>query len=317
MELTNKKILITGGAGAIGSRLCEGLIDRGCTDITVLDDLSSGFIDNLPEEGVEFIEGSIVNDTVLDQIFSRGIEVVFHLAAHFANQNSVEHPEEDLLVNGMGTLKLLEYAAKYKVQKFVYASSSCVYGNQEGELTEDMTDLKGDTPYAITKLLGEKYCLFFHDYHHVPVTILRYFNSFGRGERPGKYRNVIPNFIATALQGESLLITGDGTETRTFTHIDDVVEGTILSAESEKTAGNIYNIGSAKEVRTNDLALLINTLTKNTAPIRFTERRPWDTITRRRANIDKAQREFGYEAPHSLEEGIAETIEWFKSKKIV
>ncbi len=317
MELKDKNILITGGAGAIGSRLCEALLDRGCAHIFVLDDLSSGYIDNIPEKNVEFIKGSILDTAVLDAIFFRGIDVIFHLAAHFANQNSVDNPEEDLLVNGMGTLKMLEYAQKFKVQKFLYSSSSCVYGNSVVQLKETATDLHCDTPYAITKLLGEQYCLFFHTYYKLPVVILRYFNSFGRGERPGKYRNVIPNFVADALQGKSLIITGDGNETRAFTHITDIVLGTLLSAESDISSGKIYNIGSTVEVTITDLAETVNRLTGNSAPVVYSARRSWDTITRRCANIDKAKNELGYTVHHSLEDGIIETIQWFKNNNIV
>ncbi|MGC9345764.1 MAG: NAD-dependent epimerase/dehydratase family protein, partial [Candidatus Bathyarchaeales archaeon] len=200
-----KRILVTGGCGCIGSNLVKALLGAEPERIVVLD------------------------DERMKRVFSFKPDYVFHLAAHFANQNSVDHPETDLLVNGLGTLKTLEYANLVGVEKFVFASSGCsVYGSQAPlPLKEDFVSLHLDTPYQINKLVGELYCNYFHDYYGLPVAIARYFNVYGPGEVPGKYRNVIPNFIWWALHKQPLPITGSGEETRDFTFVEDIVDGTL------------------------------------------------------------------------------------------
>ena len=206
-EYKGKAILVTGGAGAIGSNLTKALIKTEAAKIVVLDDLSSSERWNVPDApNVIFIHGSVLDEEILKRAFSNKIDFVFHLAAHFANQNSVDNPETDLMVNGLGTLKVLQHSHLYKVKKFIFASSGCsVYGSQAPlPLKEDFVSLHLDTPYQITKLLGELYCNFFYNYYGLPVAIARYFNVYGPGEIPGKYRNVIPNFIWWALHKKSL-----------------------------------------------------------------------------------------------------------------
>ena len=211
MDLRDKIVLVTGGAGAVGSVLTRLLIERDCKKIIILDNLSSGFEANIPKSSkILFINGDVADDTVLAKVFSESIDVVFHLAANFANQNSVDNPTLDLHTNGQGTLKIFMQSQKHDVKLVVYVSSSCVYGGKQGELHEDDINFELDTPYAITKLLGEKYATYFHEIQRLDIVILRYFNSYGPGERPGKYRNVIPNWIAMALNNESLVITGTG-----------------------------------------------------------------------------------------------------------
>ena len=193
-----KRILVTGGAGCIGSNLVQALIKANVEKVIVLDDFSSSPRWNLPNHPEIFIvNGSILIEENLKRAFSERPHYVFHLAAHFANQNSVDHPETDLMVNGLGTLKVLQYSHLAGVEKFVFASSGCsVYGSQAPlPLREDFVSLHLDTPYQIHKLLGELYCNYFHNYYGLPIAIARYFNVYGPGEVPGKYRNVIPNFI--------------------------------------------------------------------------------------------------------------------------
>ena len=155
-----KRVLVTGGAGAIGANLVRALLENDC-QVVVLDDLSSGRRDNLPEDsGLQFVHGSVTDAEALDQVFQRRYDVVFHLAALFANQNSVEHPEADLITNGLGTLKMLEWSRRAGVGRFVFASSSCVYGAKEGILREGSRRGPHQTPYAMTKSLGEDYYRF-------------------------------------------------------------------------------------------------------------------------------------------------------------
>lgn len=308
-----KTILITGGAGCIGSNLTQALIKAEAARIIVLDDLSAAEKWNVPvASNVAFVEGSILDEEVLKRAFSQKIDYVFHLAAHFANQNSVDSPETDLMVNGIGTLKVLEYAYLTKVVRFVFASSGCsVYGSQAPlPLKEDFVSLHLDTPYQITKLLGELYCNFFANYYGLPVAIARYFNVYGPGEIPGAYRNVIPNFIWWALHNKPLPITGTGEETRDFTFVEDIVDGTLRLGIIPEAVGDAFNLASETETRVIDIANLVNEITGNDKGVEFVSRRDWDKITRRRASIEKARKVLGYEPKMKMKDGIKRVYDW-------
>ena len=312
---SGKRILVTGGAGFIGSNLVKTLLRAEPEKIIVLDDLSSGYLWNLPrDERVYFLEGSILDDEMVKRCFSLKPQYVFHLAAHFANQNSIDHPETDLLVNAMGTLKMLEYANLVGVERFIYASSGCsVYGSQAPlPLREDFVSLHLDTPYQINKLVGELYCNFFHDYYGLPVAIARFFNVYGPGEVPGRYRNVIPNFMWWAMNGKPLPITGTGEETRDFTFVGDVLDGVLRMGVLEQAVGEAINLASGRETKIIDLANMINEITGNSAGIIFKQRRDWDRATRRRASIEKAKGLLGYEPKTDMRNGLKYVYEWFK-----
>ena len=306
-------VLLTGGAGCVGSNLTRALIKAGAARITVLDDLSSAEKWNIPvSPEVSFVQGSILDDEVMKRAFFHSPDYVFHLAAHFANQNSVDHPETDLDVNGKGTLKVLAYSHLARVRRVVFASSGCsVYGSQAPlPLTEDFVSLKLDTPYQITKLLGELYCNFYHNYYGLPVAIARYFNIYGPGEIPGAYRNVIPNFIFWGLNKKPLPITGTGEETRDFTFVEDIVQGTLLLGVVEEAVGDAFNLASETETKVIDIANIINELTGNDAGINYIPRRDWDKITRRRASIAKASKVLGYQPKTKIKEGIEAAYHW-------
>ena len=306
----NKAMLVTGGAGAIGCNLVKRLADSG-TKTVVIDNLSSGHRNNVTKsKNIVFIKGDIANNSDLKKVFSYNISAVFHLAANFANQNSVEHPKKDLRTNILGTLKLLEYAVMKKIDKFIYVSSSCVYGNKSSALKENFLDLKHDTPYSISKLTAEKYVSFFNDYYGLKTSILRYFNVYGPGEMPGKYRNVIPNFFYKAIKGESLTITGTGEETRDFTFVEEVVTATVKALETSGAVGEIFNIGSGVETNILTLANKINDIAGNKARIVFKKRRNWDNVLRRRADITKAKNVLGHKISVGLDEGLLETYKW-------
>jgi len=312
-EYKGKNILITGGAGCIGSNLTKALSGAGAAKITVLDDLSAAEKWNIPTApNVVFIPGGVLDEEVLKGVFSQKLEFVFHLAAHFANQNSVDNPETDLMVNGLGTLKVLQYSHLARVTRFVFASSGCsVYGSQAPlPLKEAFVSLHLDTPYQITKLLGELYCNFFYNYYGLPVAIARYFNVYGPGEIPGNYRNVIPNFIWWAIHGKPLPITGSGEETRDFTFVEDVVDGTLRLGVMPKAVGEAFNLASETETKVIDIANMVNEITNNHNGVEFVPRRDWDKITRRRASIEKARKVLGYQPKAQLEEGIKKVYDW-------
>jgi len=314
----NKNVLITGGAGCIGSNLTRALINLNAKQIFVLDDLSSAEKWNVPvDPAVTFIEGNVLDDEVLKRVFSARPDYVFHLAAHFANQNSVDNPETDLEVNGLGILKVLQYSHLAGVKRFVFASSGCsVYGSQAPlPLKEDFISLHLDTPYQITKLLGELYCNFFYNYYKLPVVAARYFNVYGPGEIPGAYRNVIPNFTWWAMHKKSLPITGTGEETRDFTFVEDIVQGTLLCGIVPEAVGDAFNLASETETRIIDLANWINGLTGNKSEMLFRPRRDWDLIVRRRASIEKARRILGYSPKMQAKDGIATVYNWIKANQ--
>lgn len=310
---SGKTVLITGGAGCIGSNLTRTLAAAGAGKIVILDDLSAAEEWNIPvDPGIVFIKGSILDEDVLNQAFSQRFDCVFHLAAHFANQNSVDHPETDLLINGQGMIKVLNHCLHNGAGRVVYASSGCsVYGSQAPlPVKEDFISLHLDTPYQITKLLGELYCYFFHNYYGLPVAIARYFNVYGPGEIPGAYRNVIPNFVYKALHKEPLPIMGNGEETRDFTFVDDIVDGTLRLGVVPEAVGDAFNLASEEETRIIDIANIINELTGNDAGVIYTARRDWDKITRRRASIEKAGRVLGYRPKTKPRDGIKKVYEW-------
>ncbi len=311
----DKTVLVTGGAGAIGSTLTRGLAEAGASKVIVLDDLSSAERWNVPSlPNVLFIEGSILDEVELKRVFFEHPQIVFHMAALFANQNSIDHPESDLLANGLGTLKLLQYAHLGGVERFVYASSGCsIYGsNAPLPLKEDFVSIHLSSPYQITKMLGELYCNFFHDHYGLKTVRPRFFNSYGPGEVPGQYRNVIPNFIYLAMQGKPLPITGTGEETRDFTYVGDVVDGLLRAGHFEEAVGQEFNLASGMETRIIDLATMINDLTENQAGVVFTERRKWDTKSRLLASIDKAGSLIGYSPQTPFEQGLVEALAWFR-----
>ena len=282
-EYKGKKILVTGGAGAIGSNLVKALCELGAEKVIVLDDLSSAERWNIPSlPGVLFSEGDILDEIKLKRAFFEEPEYVFHLAAFFANQNSIDHPERDLQINGMGTLKLLEYSALTRVKRFVYASSGCsIYGSHAPmPLKEDFMSMNLSTPYQITKMLGELYCNFFQHQYDVPCVKTRFFNSYGPGEIPGQYRNVIPNFIYWAMSGKALPITGTGEETRDFTFVGDIVDGLLRAGVMPEAIGQEFNLASGREIQIKQLAEMINKMTDNKAGINFAPRRKWDTKSR-------------------------------------
>lgn len=311
-----KTVLVTGGAGAVGSRLTRALLELGAM-VIVLDDLSSAYQWNLPGDAANmlFVKGDVASDIDLKRAFNEKPVVVFHLAAFFANQNSIDYPEKDLQTNGFGMLKILEYSVLYgKLDRFVYSSSGCsIYGESTNfPLKEDDISMNLGTPYQVTKMLGELYCNYFYKQYGLKVVKARFFNSFGPGEVPGQYRNVIPNFIYWAMKGQSLCITGTGEESRDFTYVGDIVDGLLRGGYEQGAVSEEFNFASGKETRIIDLANMVNKHTGNKAPIKFLERRKWDTKPRLIGSYEKAGKLIGYEPKTSFEEGLKNAVEWFK-----
>ena len=312
-EYEGQTILVTGGAGCIGSNLCKKFSELDAKNIIILDNLSSSYEWNIPvASNIHFVQGDILDDEMLKRVFKEKPGYVFHLAAHFANQNSVDNPETDLMVNGIGILKVLQYAHLAQVKRFVYSSSGCgVYGlDSKMPFKEHDISISLHTPYQVTKLLGELYTNYFHNLYDMPIVNARFFNVFGPGEVPGKYRNVIPNFFYWAINKQPLPITGDGSETRDWTYVSDIVNGLLAMGIREEAIGEAINLGSGKETKVIDMAKMVNKFTKNTAGIRYVERRDWDVKTRLLSSIDKAKKLLEYKPQMSFEDGLSHVHNW-------
>jgi nucleoside-diphosphate-sugar epimerase len=312
----DKRVLVTGGAGAIGSNLTRALGELGAELVIVLDDLSAGYRWNVPSLGnLLFVQGSVTDEVSLKRVFQTKPSVVFHLAAFFANQNSVDYPQRDLMTNGFGTLLVYQYCQMCGVDRVVYASSGCsIYGSQAPlPLVEDFSSMYLTSPYQITKMLGELYGNFFHHHYGLPLVKTRFFNSYGPGEVPGQYRNVIPNFIYRALRGLPLPFTGSGEETRDFTYVADVVDALLRAGYLEQAIGKEMNIASGSETNILQMAQHINELTGNLAGVSRAPHRAWDTKKRLLASIDRAREVLGYEPRMSFDEGLKATVDWFRA----
>lgn len=310
-----KTVLITGGGGAIGSNLTREIASLGCEMVIVLDDMSAAYAWNIPSlPNVLFVRGSVTDEAVLKRVFDHKPDIVYHLAAFFANQKSVDLPQHDLLTNGLGTLLVYQYARLCGTGRVVYASSGCsIYGSAAPlPLREDFMSMHLTTPYQITKMLGELYANFFYHHYGLPVVKVRFFNSYGPGEVPGQYRNVIPNFIFRALSGLPLPFTGSGDETRDFTYVTDITDALLRAAFEERAVGEEMNIASGHEVRILQMAERINELTGNNAGIVRVRHRVWDTKKRLLASIEKAREILGYEPRTDFETGLQNTIAWFR-----
>lgn len=311
-------VLVTGGAGLIGSNLVRRLIELKARRVFILDNFISAVRWNPPvHPSVTIVEGDVADEVLLKRIFFDKPDYVFHLAAHFANQKAVDYPEENLRVNGLGTLRLLQFSHLAKVKRFVFASSGCsAYGSRAPvPLKEDFITLHLDTPYQIHKLLGELYCNFFLDHWDLPTVRLRLFNVYGPGGLPGKYKNVIPNFMYMAHQGKPLTVMGTGQETRDFTFVGDLVDGLLRGGVFEEAIGQEMNLGSGVETTSLALAEMVNKVSGNPAGITFVPKRDWDHGTRRLASIEKARKLIGFDPRTKLEDGLKRVNEWFMENK--
>jgi len=316
-----RNILVTGGAGAIGSNLVTVLSklvgDEGM--IIVLDNLSAikgdDPIDLPPLSNMMFVKGDVRSDIDLKRVFREKPTIIYHLAAFFANQNSVDYPENSADVDINGIIKLLDYSQFTGVERFVYASSGCaIYGSYgKMPLTEDFISLHLTTPYQINKTTGEMYSNFYYHHYGLKTVNCRFFNSFGPGEVPGQYRNVIPNFVYWSMLEKSLPLTGTGDETRDFTYVLDLVQGLIKAAYYDDAIGQAFNLASGKETKIKDMISMVNNAAGNSTPITQFPPRKWDTKKRLLASIELAHKLIDYKPITSFEDGLKANVDWFKT----
>jgi len=296
-----KKIVITGGAGFIGSHLASAFLERG-DDVHVIDNYAGGKREDRVYKGVTYHELDIREYEKIAPVIA-GADYVFHEAALPRVQFSIENPELTFSVNAGGTISVLRAAHEGKVKRFIYAASSSAYGDQPTLPLVETMSAQPKSPYGLQKYIGELSCRVWSEVYGLPTVSLRYFNVYGPKFDPdGAYALVIGKFLKQRMAGEPMTITGDGTQTRDFTHVRDVVRANILAAESEKVGkGEVINIGAGRNVSVNDLATMIGGESVHIEP----RLEPHDT----RADNTKAKELLGWVPEVRLEEGIAELKE--------
>jgi UDP-glucose 4-epimerase len=310
--MRNKKVLVTGGAGFIGSNLVRHLIKEE-NSVTVLDNFMSGYRSNLDSfHSVRIVEGDIRDQTAVEEAM-QGAEVVFHLAASVGNKRSIDHPLIDAEINVLGTLQILEAARKAGVRKIVTSSSAGIFGELKTMPIKEDHPVEPDSPYGCTKLCEEKLCLAYAKLYPIEAICLRYFNVYGPNQRFDSYGNAIPIFVFRMLRNETLIIYGDGEQTRDFVHVDDVVQANIKAADSIGFSGAL-NIASGTSVTINRLVELITKDKDNAIKIEHTAERPGD-VRHSLADLSFAYQRINYTPSINLEDGIDEYVSW--ARKLV
>ena len=307
------RVLVTGGAGFIGSHIVEEL-HRGGASVRVLDNFSSGKRENLAsfQGDLEILEGDL-RDVEVIKAAVRAVDLVFHLAAFISVPQSMLEPENCFAVNVAGTISLLEAARQAGVRKVVLSSSTAVYGNTDKFPTDEETPLKPLSPYALSKQVNELYARLYTQTFNLPVTALRYFNVYGPRQQPDSaYAAAIPIFAQRLVNGEPITIYGDGKQSRDFIFVKDVVRANLLAAESD-AAGEAFNICSGHEISMLDLLEELSEISPHQPEVRFEAPRPGD-IYRSLGNPKKAAADLGFRAGTSLADGLAQTVEWMKNK---
>lgn len=324
--MTGGRLLVVGGAGFVGANLVRLLLADGAEHVLVVDNLLSSERENLPvDPRVELCEASIADDDVLAALEDE-FDVVYHLATYHGNQSSIANPLEDHENNLITTLKLYERLKGFRnLRKLVYSASGCtlapheVYDGAEAVSEDGPVPLDLDSPYQISKVVGEFYSVYYHGQHGLPTVRARFQNVYGPGEVLGAgrwrgtpatiWRNVTPTFVYRALKGLPLQLDNGGVASRDFVYVEDVARGLMACAE-KGAPGDVYNLASGVETPIRRLAELIVELSGSSSELEIAPRRPWDHSILRFGSPDKARRELGFEARMPLEDGLRATIEW-------
>jgi UDP-glucose 4-epimerase len=308
------KVLVTGGAGFIGSNLTVAA-RQAHHEVVVLDNLSSGYRANLMSvSGVQLIEGDVRDEAAVAKAVA-GCEVVFHLAASVGNKRSIDHPIIDSEVNVIGTLRVLEAARKAGVRKIVASSSAGVFGELRYLPIREDHPAEPDTPYGVSKLCQEKHCLAYAKLYDIEAICLRYFNVYGPSQRFDAYGNVIPIFAFKMLAGEPITIFGDGEQTRDFVNVHDVVQANLKAADAQAVSG-AFNIGTGTRLTINQLVRLLGDTIQTSPEVSHARPRAGD-VRHSRADIGAAQAAFGYQPAIDMPSGLKEYIKWARSETAV
>ncbi len=303
------RILVTGGAGFIGSHIVEHF--HGRAEVRVLDNLRSGFLHNLTGLKHEFVRGSILDRDLVRQAVT-DVDYVFHLAAMISVPESMQKPVECNELNTTGTLIVLEEAAKAKVKKLVFSTSAAIYGDNPVVPKVETMFPEPKSPYAVTKLDGEYYCGMFAREGWLPTACLRYFNVFGPRQDPkSQYAAAVPIFIDRALKNEPIRIFGDGEQTRDFIYVKDIVAANAFMA-TQSSATGVFNVAYGRRITINDLAREIVRLTGSRSQIQYAPERPGD-VKHSLAAVDKL-RATGFQPVGNLADGLATTIDFFRAR---
>ncbi len=313
------KYLVTGGAGFIGSHLTAELATRLSSrndEVVVLDNFSSGKRDNLIGLPVRIITGDVRDINVVRHAMD-GVHTVFHLAAMCSISRSMEDPLTTHEVNASGTLNVLEAARREGVRRVLFASSSAVYGDSDELPKQEEMLSEPVSPYAISKLVGENYCKLYWQTFGLETVILRYFNVFGpRQDCESEYSAVIPRFIDAVSSGCVPHIFGDGTQTRDFTYVHDIVEANLAAAVSANAPGQTMNIACGKRLSLLELLNAIEDVMECDATPVFHDRRPGD-IQHSQACIERARRLMAFNPQFDFSDGLRETVGWFLSQRAI
>lgn len=299
------KILISGGAGFIGSNVARYFLERR-HPVIAFDNLSTGYRQNLPASPhCRFIQGDIRDRKLLAESME-GCEAVLHLAAAVGNIRSIENTSEDSEINVLGTLNVLEAARRAGIHKVVYSSSAAIFGEPKKLPIDEGHPTAPDSPYGVSKLAGELHGLCYAKLYGMDVVCLRYFNVYGPNQRYDAYGNVIPIFATRKLKGQPLTIYGDGEQTRDFVHVSDVAQANYLGA-TRPDVGGTYNIGSGQSITINQLAGMMHPVGIEHAAPRKGE------VKQSQANIQKARELLGYNPSNDLQTGLDDYLKWIQS----
>ena len=314
MNIKLKKVLVTGGAGFIGSHLVDALLSDGC-QVVVLDDLSTGRLSNLKHnlDKITFHKGEICDRKSLENAV-KDCDVIFHQAAMVSVPQTIEDPVGSAKINEIGTLSLLESARKNKVKRVVLASSSAVYGDDSDLPKHENMGVKPLSPYAVQKLSNEYYARLYYDLYGLETCCLRYFNVYGPRQDPDSpYSGVISIFMSKAVSQKSPVIYGDGNHYRDFIFVNDVVRANLLAAETNGANKEVFNIGTGKYVTIDRLWEMTCDLSGLSIKPEYKPPRDGD-IVESVANINQAKTVLGFNPEYSFEEGLKLTFDWYKGK---
>ena len=332
LSFFGSRILVVGGAGFVGSNLVHQLLDQSPKEIIVIDNLLSSDVVNIPADArVRFVFGSITNDKILSEL-PDDLDFAFHLACYHGNQSSIADPLADHDNNTLTSLKLFERLKDIKnLKKVVYAAAACAVAEKTYDeptaTTEDQpVTLYHDSPYSISKIIGELYGNYYFKQHQLPFVKARFSNVYGpreilgagqwRGTIHTVWRNVTPTFIWRSLNGEALPLDNGGNASRDFIFVEDMARG-LMACALKGVVGDVYNLASGRETTILELAELINEFTGNKTPLDLLPARDWDRSGKRFASTKKANAELGFCATVDIREGIKRTVDWMRRNALI